>query len=65
MTWMSKRKEVTQRKPELCARCHERLGTAMLHFTNNVAVDETDTAAKHAWLCDQCQRAVRDEAREN
>ena len=64
MAWFSKPKDSAPMTPALCARCHERPGTALVRF---VAADALgpEAAGRTAWLCDACQAEVRHQAGDN
>ena len=64
MAWFSKPKDSAPMTPALCARCQERLGTALVRFVAAGAFGP-EAAGPTAWLCDACQEELRRQAGDN
>jgi len=65
MAWFSKPKDPEPVAPGLCARCHERTGSALVRFVAGPEAAPLDAAGRTASFCDSCLAALRREAAGN
>jgi hypothetical protein len=50
--------------PEVCHRCHGRMGTSYVHFVRGPD-DPLVRGKREAWLCDPCRAEVQRESGDN